>query len=107
MGRFLCFPVNYNCLISFWKLKADGGLGGGVVAHVSIVKGQLQDVPYSSELTRSVVALSREWDPIQISGRRIWGEGAASPFDYITQSFFSRRVCTCFYRLQKGEIVCT
>lgn len=25
MGRFLCFPVNYNCLISFWKLKAGEG----------------------------------------------------------------------------------
>ncbi len=52
MGRFLCFPVNYNCLISFWKLKA-GGLPLAE-ARVSTVKGQLQDVPYSSELTRSV-----------------------------------------------------
>lgn len=56
MGRFLCFPVNYNCLISFWKLNARGGWGGGgglplAEAWVSIVRGQLQDVPYSSEPT--------------------------------------------------------
>lgn len=81
MGRFLCFPVNYNCPISFWKLKA----GGWGAARVSIVKGQLQDVPYSSKLTRSVLALSHNWDPIQISGRRSWGVGAAPRL--ITQSF--------------------
>lgn len=50
MGRFLCFSVNYNCLISFWKLNTSEG-GRGAEISVSIVKGQLQDVPYSSELT--------------------------------------------------------
>lgn len=70
MGRFLCFPVNYNCLISFWKLKARGGGLPLAEARVSIVKGQLQDAPYSSELTRSALALSHKQDPFQISGRR-------------------------------------
>lgn len=50
MGRFLCFSVNYNCLISFWKLNTSGGVPLAEIS-VSIVKGQLQDVPYSSELT--------------------------------------------------------
>lgn len=71
MGRFLCFPVNYNCPISFWKLKAEW-VGGVGAARVSIVTGQLQDVPYSSKLTRSVLALSHKWDPIQISGQCSW-----------------------------------
>lgn len=55
MGRFLCFPVNYNCLISFWKIQAEGGglRGGGgwgvegelAEALVSIVKGAAVGCP--------------------------------------------------------------
>lgn len=63
MGRFLCFPVNYNCLISFWKLRAGGGRPLAE-ARVSIVKGQLQDVPYSSELTRYALVLSHKQKPL-------------------------------------------
>lgn len=59
MGRFLCFPVNYNCLISFWKLKAVGwGVGA---AWVSIVKRQLQDAPYSNELMQSALELAHNF----------------------------------------------
>lgn len=56
-------------------------------ARVSIVKGQLQDVPYSSELTRSAPALSHKQDPIQFSGRRSWGaEGGVNSAPRVMRS---------------------
>lgn len=68
----------------------DGG-GGGSDARVSIVKGQLQDVPYSSELTRSAPALSQKktgtpFCEFQGAGG---GELMLHPLlcEYITQSF--------------------
>lgn len=42
---------------------------------MSIVKGQLQDVPYSSELTRSALALSHKQDPVQIFRAALLGSG--------------------------------